>query len=439
MSLKELEVTLPYNFNPRFYQLPVLSALDNGYKRVVSVWHRRSGKDKVFLNKVVKSMYERVGAYYYFFPTYKQGKKVIWNGIDRDGFKFTDHIPKSLRKRTDNTDMLIEMENHSIFQVVGTDNIDAVVGSNPVGCVFSEYSLQNPAAWDYIRPILAENDGWAAFIYTPRGRNHGYSLLQLAKEFPDQWFSQVLPASVTGAIPADVLVRERLEIIKKYGNDSLYLQEYECSFDIPIQGSYYADQLMLADAEGRIRNVPYDHYAPVHTAWDLGFDDSMSIWFFQVIGKEFHFIDYFSTTGQSLRDCIKVLKDKNYVYGNHWAPHDIKVHELTDGKTRWETAKSLGVEFKIAPKLLVQDGIDTVRTILNRCWFDKEKTQRGLDCLRSYHKEWDEENGIYRLRPEHDWASHGADAMRTFATGYYVETQNSGGAIEDKSSFDPYE
>src|SRR3990167_2019975 len=172
---KPLEITLPYMFTPRDYQLPVLKALDSGYKRAVAVWHRRSGKDKVFLNYLIKSMYKRVGAYYYFFPTYRQGRKVIWQGMDRSGMRFIDHIPKALRKRTHDQDMIIETKNGSLLQVIGTDNIDAVVGSNPVGCVFSEWSLQDPSAWDFIRPILAENGGWAVFNYTPRGKNHGWT------------------------------------------------------------------------------------------------------------------------------------------------------------------------------------------------------------------------------------------------------------------------
>ena len=267
------EFDLPYQFTPRDYQLPILKALDSGYKRAVAVWHRRSGKDKTFINKTSKGMYERIGGYYYFFPTYQQGKKAIWNGMDREGFKFTDHLPESLRKRTDNTDMLIEYRNGSLFQVIGTDKMDRLVGTNPVGCVFSEYSLQNPAAWDFIRPILAENDGWAVFIFTPRGENHGFDLLEMARKFPDVWYSEVLTVEDTKAIPQEILDQERREIIEKDGNDAFYLQEYMCDFTVPIQGSYYAPQMLLADEEGRIGEVPYDPATEVHTAWDLGIDD----------------------------------------------------------------------------------------------------------------------------------------------------------------------
>ena len=414
-----MEITLPIeSFKPRDYQLPLLRALDNGYKRVIWVAHRRSGKDLVMVNYTAKSMYQRVGAYYYFFPTYKQAKKVIWDGMTRDGFKFTDYIPKELRKRTDNGEMLIETDNGSIFRLVGTDNIDAVVGSNPVGCVFSEWSLQNPQAWDYVRPILAENGGWAAFIYTPRGKNHGHTLLESARQYPDIWYTEVLDVEKTKAIAPEVLNQEYDEIFRKDGNDALYQQEYMCSFDVPIQGAYYATQLLLADNEGRITSVPYDANTPVHTAWDLGMDDSMSIWFFQIANQEIHFIDYYESSGEGINYYIKYLRDKNYVYGRHFAPHDIAVRELGTGKSRLEVAKSLGIQFEVGKALAIEDGIQAVRNVLGRCWFDKEKCDRGLSALRSYHKEWDEDNQVFKNRPEHDWASHGADSFRTFGVGY---------------------
>jgi len=431
------KIRLPYKFSPREYQLPVLRALDSGIKRVVWVAHRRAGKDKNFLNYTAKAMYERVGAYYYIFPTYKQAKKVIWNGMDRDGFKFMDHIPQEIRRRTDNTDMLIETLNKSIFQLVGSDKIDSLMGANPIGCVFSEWALQNPAAWDYLRPILAENDGWAAFIYTPRGKNHGWNILELARSYPDLWYSEVLTVEDTNAIPRETLEQERREIIRKDGNDALYQQEYMCSFEVPIQGSYYAQQLMTADEEGRVSGVPYDPATAVHTSWDLGIDDSMSIWFFQVCGREIHFIDYFESSGEGINYYIKHLKDKKYVYGSHYAPHDIKIRELSTGRSRLETAKRLGIRFEVVPKLSLEDGIESCRNILNRCWFDKAKCERGLSSLRSYHKEWDEENQVFRLKPKHDWSSHGADSFRTFAVGFKEKVQEQS-AIINEVIVDPY-
>jgi len=266
--------------------------------------------------------------------------------------------------------------------------------------------------------MLAENGGWASFIYTPRGKNHGFTLLEMAKSYPDEWYWEIMDVEKTQAIPAEVLNQEYDEIFRKDGNDALYQQEYMCSFEVPIQGAYYANQLMLADTEGRITKVPYDRNAPVHTAWDLGMDDSMSIWFFQIINQEIHFIDYYESSGEGINYYIQYLQGKGYVYGRHFAPHDIKVRELGTGKSRYEVAKSLGIEFEIGKNLAVHDGIQAVRNVLGRCWFDEEKCDRGISALRSYHKEWDEDNQVFKARPEHDWSSHGADSFRTFAVGY---------------------
>jgi len=435
--MNENKIRLPYHFEPRFYQLPVLKAMDAGFKRVVWIAHRRAGKDKTFINKIAKSMYERVGLYFHLFPTFLQGRKVIWNGRDRDSYKFTDHIPVAIRRRTDNTDMLIETNNGSIYQIVGTDDIDRLRGTNPVGCVFSEWPYQNPAAWDILRPILAENGGWAAFIYTPAGKNHGFTLLEIARAFPKDWYSEVLTVEDTHAIPAEILAQEHREIIRKDGNDALYQQEYMCSFEVPIQGAYYAQQLMVADEEGRISGVPYDPATVVHTFWDLGIDDSMTIWFMQVAGRELHFVDYYESSGEGIPFYIKYLQEKPYVYGQHYAPHDIQVRELTTGKSRFETAKSLGINFEIVPKLDLLDGIDAGRNIINRCWFDKVKCDRGLSALRSYHKEWDEDNQIFKSKPEHDWSSHGADAFRTFAVGFKQQLQPQPATITEVI-LDPY-
>ncbi len=220
-----MEIKVPYNFTPRGYQLPFLKAMDSGIDRAVIVWHRRSGKDKTVLNLTVKKMLERVGSYYYFFPTYSQGKKILWDGADKGGFKFLDHFPKNLlASKPNDTEMKVKLVNGSVFQIIGTDNIDSIVGTNPVGCVFSEYSLQNPKAWDFIRPILAENGGWAVFNFTPRGMNHGFNILQQAKD-SDKWFWQVLTVDDTGVIPKDVLEEE-----KKQMPQALFEQEYYCKF-----------------------------------------------------------------------------------------------------------------------------------------------------------------------------------------------------------------
>lgn len=228
MSKKSsMEITIPHRFIPRHYQIPILQAIQNSkYNRFVWVSHRRSGKDKTVLNAVISKMIDRVGTYYYFFPTYSQGKRVLWQGKDKDGMKFLDHFPFELIKgEPNNTEMRIKLKNGSTFQVIGADNIDNIVGTNPIGVVFSEYSLMKAQVWEFIRPILAENSGFAVFVFTPRGMNEGWKILQIAKENPQEWWWEVLTVENTKAIPESVLFQERKEMPA-----DLFDQEYYVKF-----------------------------------------------------------------------------------------------------------------------------------------------------------------------------------------------------------------
>lgn len=403
-----------------------MKAIDNGAKRAVAVWHRRAGKDKVLINICAKKMMERVGSYYYFFPTYKQGKKILWNGVDRDGFKFTNHFPKELIKRIDNTEMLVEYVNGSIFQVIGTDNIDSIVGTNPVGCVFSEYSLQDPSAWDFMRPVLLENNGWAIFNYTPRGKNHGHRILETAKQ--NGWFWQVLTVKETYREDGSPIISmEMLDQERKEGMDEdLIQQEYFCSFNAAIQGSYYGKIMQDLEDHGRFQKGLYEPTLPVQTYWDLGMDDSMSITFIQEVGKEIRVIDYLEDSGEGLEYYAKTLREKPYTYDGFYYPHDAEVRELGTGKSRREVAENLGMR----PLHVVQrptqkeDGIQAVRSILPRMWFDSEKCLRLIDALKSYGKEFDEKNKVFKNHPKHDWSSHAADSVQTFALGHRKKVSN---------------
>lgn len=362
-------------------------------------------------------MLEKVGSYYYFFPTYEQGRKILWEGIDKDGFKFLDHIPKELRVRTDNQQMVIELKNDSIFRVVGTDRVDAIVGTNPFGCIFSEYALQNPIAWGYIRPILAENGGWAVFNYTSRGKNHGWDLYNYAKDRKD-WFVQILKADETGVFTPEQLEEEKEQYILEDGDDLRFQQEYMCSFEGAVQGSYYGKILQIVEAKKQITKVDFDPNLPVTTVWDLGVGDATSIWFLQTVGQEIRIIDYLEAEGEGLAYYYDELNKKGYPYKEHYAPHDIQVRELGTGQSRLETARKLGINFTVVPNISIDDGIQAVRKILPNCWFDSEKCKRGLDALYNYHKEYDEKRKIYKNHPDHDWSSHGADSFRYLAVVY---------------------
>jgi phage terminase large subunit len=425
----EVAVQLPFNFIPRDYQVPPMSALDAGIKRVILRWHRRAGKEKTLINYTAKRMQDRVGAYFYFFPTYAQAKKAIWDGKDADGFPFVNHFPDILVKSRNSTELKIEYLNGSIFQLIGTDNINLIMSTNPIGCVFAEFALQDPAAWEFIRPILLENGGWAAFDFTPRGKNHAFTLHQMAIG-NDAWFVSTLTVRDTKRPDGTpVISEEAIESERREGvTEEMIQQEYYVSFEGVMEGAYYGKQLAAAENEGRIGNVPYDASIGVETWWDIGVGDSNAIWFTQSIAREIHVIDYLEASGELLSYYVKELQKKPYVYTAHHGPHDLEAREYAQGgqegepKTRRETAKSLGIDFRIVPNIAVDDGIDAARAIMGRCWFDRTKCARGLSALASYHKEWDPKAKMFRSYPEHNWASHGADGYRYFAVGHRTTT-----------------
>ena len=423
-------VRLPNSFTPRSYQLPILKSLDSGKKRACWVVHRRGGKDRTLLAYASKEMFRVPGSYYHFFPTYKQAKKVIWDAVDpKEGKKYIDiAFPEILFPRRNETELKIIARNDSVYQLIGSDNFDSIMGTNPIGCIFSEYALQDPRAWDYIRPILAENGGWAAFIYTPRSKNHGWELYEMAKS-NDEWFCELLTVKDTKrddgtpVIGLDVIESERSAGMA----EELIEQEFYCSFEGFMQGAYYGKQIKEAREQKRITSVPHIPSIEVDTFWDLGVDDSMTIWFMQPVGKEFRFIDYYENSGFGLEHYAKHLKSLPYVYGMHYMPHDADIREMTSGeiaKSRKEVAESLGIrpitvcERARNMDVIVNVHIPAVRNIFPSCWFDEKKCARGISALTGYRSEYDEEKKILSSRPLHDWTSHGADAFRTFAVGY---------------------
>lgn len=389
--------------------------------RAVAVWHRRAGKDSSALNWTAVAAHQRTGVYWHMLPTQAQGRKVVWDAIDAQGRRVVDTVfPRSIRAGTNKQEMKIELACGSIWQVVGSDNFNSLVGANPIGVVMSEYSLADPAAWDFIRPILAENGGWAIFIFTPRGRNHGHRLLQMAEKTPG-WFAQTLTVDdtrrpdtkngVTTMVPV-ISARAIAEDRASGMAEEIVQQEYYCSFDASLVGSYYGKYIEDLRRNGRIMRVPYDESLPVDTWWDLGIGDSTAIWFSQRAGDETRLIDFHRNSGQGLPYYVKILQERGYVYGTHVAPHDIEVRELTSGKTRKEIARSLGVDFVVAPKVSIEDGIQSVRALLPKCIFDADKCVEGIDALSMYRKEWDEDKRTFKDKPLHDWTSDPADAFR---------------------------
>jgi len=409
-----MNIEVPYKFKPRDYQVPFWRAMDSGLKRGIQVWHRRSGKDKNDINFMVKKMFERVGLYLYYFPTMTLGRKALWDGLDRDGFPMLGHFPKeAMRGNPNNQEMRIRMKNGSIFQVVGTDRLE-VVGTNPIGVVFSEFSKQNPRGWEYVRPILRENGGWAVFNFTPRGKNHAYDLFKMAQN-NDDWFCQRLSILDTGVLTEEDIDKDRQEGM----SEDMIQQEYYCSFDLGVEGSYYSRYMSEALTDGRIGVVPYDEAVPVFTFWDLGVSDATAIWFAQFVGKEIHLIDYYENVGESITHYIKKVREKPYLYAQHFAPHDVIARHLSTGGSTWDIAKGKGFTFEIMPKPpSKQEGIELVRSILRQCWFAEKKCERGINCLENYRKEYNEKTRAYSVNPRHDEFSNGADAFRILGTAY---------------------
>ena len=378
------------------------------------------------------------------YPTLVMGRENLWDGIGLDGFRFREHIPSEMRKGVPNeTTMKIPIFNGSIFQIGGSDHPDSLRGGNPRLLVFSEWAEQDPYAWDVVEPILRENDGIAVFNTTPKGDNHARALYEFAKNHP-KWFVQTLTVDDTHVFSSEQMEGIRKDTINRFAASgrseeeaNAYInQEYYCSFDAPVLGSYYGAAIQKAEREGRITTVPYEQSLPVHTAWDLGMDDSTTIWFFQIAGMEIRFIDYYENSGEGLAHYALILQERKYIYGNHFGPHDIEVRELGTGKSRLEIARKLGIDFQVTPKLSIDDGINAARSIFTQCWFEKDKCNRGLQALRNYKKDWDEKNMVYRKGPFHDWASHGSDAFRTFAVSFRRPIH--GQYQEDPGGIKPY-
>lgn len=435
-----IEVTIPNQFSCRVYQRPFWTYMENGGLRAVLVWHRRAGKDTTSMHWTCYAGHQRVGVYWHMLPEAKQARKVIWDGIDKQGRRLIDTVfPKIIRKNTHENEMRIELKCGSIWQLCGSDNYDSLVGANPVGCVMSEYAIARPEAFEYIRPILAENGGWIVFPYTPRGRNHGAKLYDMARKNPS-WFAQILTVDDTQAIPMSAIEEDR----KSGMDEAMIQQEYWVSFNAAVRGSYYGALLERADKDKRVTRVPVNPDAFVHTAWDLGIGDATAIWFFQEVGRELWFVDYVENSGVGLGWYINELKSRGYAYGTHILPHDAMVRELGTGVTRQDTLRKLGIRTKIAKKISLADGISAVRQMLPMCYFDLEKCERGLECIRMYRREWDETRQSFSDKPLHDWTSHAADAIRAAAVGRklwgagFGNSDRSGVRITSDASYDEF-
>jgi phage terminase large subunit len=468
------QILLPNNWKPRWYQLPSWCAWEQGCKRELLIWHRRAGKDDVALHKAAVAAHLRPANYWHCLPSYEQARKAIWEAVNpHSGKKRIDEaFPREIRSHTRNDTMTIEFRCGSVWRVVGSDNPDSLVGAPPAGIVFSEFARANPTAWGLLAPILNENKGWASFITTPVGRNHLYGLYQEVRgdrwspANPRGWYAEVLTVDQTKFISREQIEDDRRTYRGLFGAeaaDALILQEYWCSFEASILGAYWGRALAELEQQGRIRHVPHERSYPVNTAWDLGVgkDGGMAIWWWQALGSEIRVLDFYEAHNYGIGHYAELIKrkakERGWTMGTDYVPHDARVKEMSafgtaemecltcngkkivrggvpcptcggEGRLIAENVAKQRVEVMIEcglrPKVTLQvakkqDGISAVHQILPRVWFDdNEGNGRGLESLRQYRTEWDDETKKFTDKPRHDWTSHGADAFQTMALGY---------------------
>ena len=402
-------IKIPYK--PRDLQ----AEMHNNIKRWnVLVMHRRFGKTVFAVNHLIKHALTcplprpRVA---FVAPTFTQAKRIAWDYVKY----YTSVIPGA---KFNETELRVDFPNGGRLMLLSAENPDALRGIYLDMAVFDEFGMQNPRVWgEVVRPALSDREGAAIFLGTPAGHNHFFDLLEQARSETDngsdQWYWKIVKASESKLVKEAELDAARAQMTPEQ-----YEQEYECSFTAAIIGAYYGKLMAEADEDNRITRVPYDPAYPVHTAWDLGVNDSTAIWFAQIFrGGAVNVIDYYENGGVGLDHYADVINRKDYNYGDHLAPHDIEVRELGSGKSRLETAASLGLRFKVIPKMKVADGINAARMLLPKCYFDRDKCTTGVEMLRQYRQEWDERRKMFRDHPRHDFTSHAADAFRYLAIG----------------------
>lgn len=421
------QISLPNGWKPRPYQMPMWSYLENGGKRAIGAWHRRAGKDDVLLNWTAVAAFERPASYWHCLPEYSQARKAIWTAVDPiTGVRRIDMaFPQELRANTNDQEMFIRFKNGSTWQCVGSDRYNSLVGAGVAGVTFSEFALANPSSWAYIRPMVEANNGFAAFISTPRGRNHFKDLIDMAAR-NKTWFAERLDVNMTGALTQDQIDESLLEYIALYGEDigrAQFEQEYLVSFNAAILGAFYAREMSAVRSEGRITpDIEPIPGKPIHRAWDIGVKDDTSIWWFQVVGMQVFILDCYTQSGVGVDHYAEVIRkiedERGWISGIDFVPHDAKIKEWGTGRTRVETMRDLGLNPQLVPMASKMDGINAVRVTLPRCVFHTRCETEGIAALEQYRREWDDDKKSFKASEVHDWSSHLADAFRYLAMSW---------------------
>ena len=422
----DTRIRLPNKWRPRPYQEALWNYLADGGKRAIAIWHRRAGKDDVILHRTACALSERVGGYWHCMPQYEQCRRAIWNAINpHTGQRRIDEaFPDAIRESVNESQMLIRFKNQSTWQLIGSDNYNAQMGASVVGIAYSEWALAHPGAWAYHRPILEENGGWAAFITTPRGRNHAKTMYDMACQNP-AWFAQRLTAIDTGSLTQDQLDDSLREYTALFGRDvgqSQFQQEYMVDFNSSVLGAFYALEMMDVRREGRVLPIEADLKRPVHRAWDIGVRDDTAIWWFQQVGGQLFILDVYGAANVGVEHYSNIIaerrKQHGWIDGIDWVPHDAKVKEWGINRTRVESMKMFDLYPQLVRGASKGDGIEAARRTIPLCVFHPRCEEIGLSSLEQYHRVWDEELKAFGKDAEHDWTSHYADAFRYMALAW---------------------
>lgn len=409
----------------RWYQQKFHSYLINTPSaRAIEIAHRRWGKDEIVLAATCELAHKRVGNYWHCLPEYAQGRKALWTAVNAHTGKrrIDEAFPPEICESRNEQEMFIRLKCGSTWQIIGSDRYDATVGAGVAGIAYSEWALANPSAWAYHRPMLEENQGWAAFITTPRGRNHAYAMYQMAKNNP-RWFAELSNVHDTAALTQEQLDESLKEYIALYGEDlgsAQFEQEYLCSFNAAILGAFFAREMLVVRQEERIVEIEPLEDRPVHTAWDIGVRDDTSIWWFQVVGTQVLILDCYSASGAGVDHFAEICHAKPWKRGIDFVPHDAKqrVWAVTGAPQRLEAMKQHGLNPQLVPNISKMDGIQAARSTLGRCVFHPRCEDIGIAALEQYRREWDDEKKTFSPNEVHDWTSHLADAFRYLALSW---------------------
>jgi phage terminase large subunit len=408
---------------PRHYQVDFLQAVRKG-QNVCSVIHRRAGKDVISVQAWLLRALTRVGTHVYLFPLIQQARAVIWKGMDFDGRPFLSAIPEILIAKKNEARMEIELINGSRMVLGGSNNYNGLMGTNPVTIIYSEFSLHNPLARSYLNPILVQNRGIEIFQFTPRGKNHGWEVLDTIRDNPN-YFVQHLTCEETfldEERTQRVIPAHYIEEARRMGMSEEHIrQEFYCDFDVGNIGAYFTREM---EQEGRLTFVKPNPSLPLHTVWDLGGTDATACWLFQLEGKYINLVGLVHDSGQGLKwylDKVELMRQSfGCRWGNHFMPHDVKqAHQgWEQAESRLMIARQHGWFFQVTPKVNFEDGIEAMRYVLPKIRIDKTNCQIGIRAIREYQRAYDEARACYQSKPMDNWATHIVDALRYLAVNY---------------------